>query len=192
MRADGCVSAAGFVLAGGRSTRMGSDKALLPMGGRTLLEHIAAEVEGAAGNVTIIADPALYSRFGWAVVADLRPGCGPLGGIVTALEVSNRSWNVIAACDMPAIDTEFLNHLLLTAAMAPKGCECLAPLGPSGPEPLCAVYHGSALAKLRAALDGNILKMRYVLESLETRYVPVPDLRRFRNINTPGDWRGHD
>ena len=171
---------------------MGSDKALLAIGGQTLLEYMATQVRGAAGNVTIIADPARYGGFGFPVIADWRPGCGPLGGLVTALDASAQPWNLIVACDMPNVDTAFLRMLLDIAFALPRGCECITPLGPSGPEPLCAVYHRDSLPKIRSAFHRNILKMRAVVESLNTRFVPVTDARRFRNINTPEDWAAHE
>jgi molybdopterin-guanine dinucleotide biosynthesis protein A len=185
------MTAGGFVLAGGRSSRMGRDKALLPVRGRTLLEHMAEQVRAAAGSVTIVADPARYARFEFPSVADERPGCGPLGGIVTALAVSTQPWNLIVACDMPDVDAAFLAGLLDQAFALRDPCDCLVPLGPSGPEPLCAVYQRGAMPKLRTALDRNILKMRAVLAVLETRLVAVADPRRFRNINTPEDWTDH-
>lgn len=185
------MEAGGFVLAGGRSTRMGRDKALLPWGDRTLIEHVAAQVAEAAGNVTIIADPARYSRFRIATVADRRLGCGPLGGLLTALEQSEHPWNLIVACDMPHIDSNFLSALLDTAQVAP-GFECVVPLGPSGPEPLCAVYHRDALIKIRTALDRNILKMQTLIASLAARFIGVQDTQIFRNVNTPEDWAAHE
>jgi molybdenum cofactor guanylyltransferase len=116
------------------------------------------------------------------------PGCGPLGGIVTALEVTSSPWNLITACDMPRLDSDFLAGLLRTAAALPAGFDCLVPMGPAGPEPLCAVYHRQALPELRAALERNMLKMRRVLDSLKVQYHSVPDKDRFLNINTPTDW----
>ena len=178
--------AGGFVLAGGGSTRMGRDKALLEHHGRTLLEHVAAQVRGAAGNVRIIADPVRYQHLGFVVVPDERPGCGPLGGIVTALSISNHPWNLVVACDMPEIGAPFLATLVREAAGARSGIECVVPTHPGGPEPLCAMYHRGALPKLRDALDRNILKMRAVVALLEAQ--PIAVAVRFRNINTPEDW----
>lgn len=188
MREAGCWLAGGFVLAGGGSTRMGRDKALLDYNGRTLLEHVAAQVRAAAGNVTVIADPARYQRLGLVVVADQRPACGPLGGIVTALSISSHDWNLIVACDMPGTDASFLEMLIRVALRAPARVDCVLPEGPGGPEPLCAVYHRDALARLRDALDRNILKMRTVVASLEAQSLAVADAGRFRNMNTPEDW----
>ncbi|MEO7144809.1 MAG: NTP transferase domain-containing protein, partial [Bryobacteraceae bacterium] len=76
---------AGFVLAGGLSTRMGRDKAWLPHRGTTLAAYVAGEVLRAAGSVTLVGDPAKYARLGHPVVADHVAGRGPLGGILTAL-----------------------------------------------------------------------------------------------------------
>lgn len=192
MLPPGGAPASGFVLAGGRSTRMGTDKALLARDGRTLLERVAAQVEQAAGNVTIVADPQRYGHFGWPVIADRIPGRGPLGGIVTALEASRREWNLVVACDMPGLDHEFLAGLIAQACELGPGIQCLAPAGPGGPEPLCAVYRLDALIVLRNALEGNILKMRKVLDLLEVRYRQVPGGARFSNINTMADWLTHD
>jgi molybdopterin-guanine dinucleotide biosynthesis protein A len=167
---------------------MGTDKAMLSRNGRTLLEHAATQVEEAAGTATIIGDPSRYGQFRWPVIQDLSPGCGPLGGIITALEITTSPWNLITACDMPRLDSVFLAGLLRAAAALPTGFDSLVPLGPGGPEPLCAVYHRLALPELRNALERNILKMRRALDSLAVQYHSVPDMDRFLNINTPGDW----
>jgi molybdopterin-guanine dinucleotide biosynthesis protein A len=185
-------TAAGFVLAGGRSTRMGTDKAVLVCGGRTLLERAASAVLEALGNVMIIADPVRYAHFGFPVIADDRPGCGPLGGVVTALRHSRQNWNIVVACDMPNLSGQAVKWLLEQAAAAGPGPDCVVPLSLSGPEPLCAAYHVKALTKLQDALDRNILKMRRVLEMLDTRLVCGRDSRTFVNINTPEDWAAHE
>src|SRR5579863_10550524 len=80
-------SCSGYVLAGGRSTRMGRDKALLPLGDSTLLDHVAHCVRQAAGNVTIIGPPDRYAGLGYPVAADLVNDSGPLGGVYTALSI---------------------------------------------------------------------------------------------------------
>ncbi len=170
---------------------MGRDKALLPFRGRTLLEHTAGQVRQAAGNVTIIADPARYAHLGLPVVADLRPGCGPLAGVVTALSISGQPWNLIVACDMPNLDSQFLESLITVALTKTGQSECVAPAGLTNVEPLCAVYHRSALPTLERALDRGQFAMWAVLESLKTFKVPVKDERRFSNLNTPEDLAAH-
>src|SRR5271155_5483314 len=91
----------GFVLAGGRSSRMGRDKTLLPVKGGTLIQQVAWSVLHAAGDVTIVAPPERYAALGSPVIADRLPGCGPLGGGFSSLSTPHSDWNLIAACDMP-------------------------------------------------------------------------------------------
>ena len=181
------MSQSGFVLAGGRSTRMGTDKALLPFRGATLAGYIASQVREAAGSATLIGDPARYAALGYPVVADAVPECGPLGGIVTALQMTQAQWNLIVACDMPRVSAAFLSRLLVAAEQA--GAACFVPLGPSGrPEPLCAVYHRDCLPGLHRALKSNLLKMQIVLETLRPRYAPPGELEALANVNTPREW----
>src|ERR1044072_5912258 len=128
------MSRSGFVLAGGRSSRMGRDKALLEYQGMRLIGRVAAAVKGAAGAVAVIGDPAKYRDFGCSVHPDIFTGCGPLAGIHAALTVTQADWNLVVACDMPDVDASFLRELLDKAEAA--GEDCLLPVGESGrPEP---------------------------------------------------------
>lgn len=92
---------------------------------------------------------------------------------------------------MPNVDRAFLDWLISETRAAAPAPECVVPLGPDGPEPLCAMYHRRALPKARLALERNILKMKSVMELLDARILPVPDRGWFRNINTPEDWAAH-
>ena len=171
---------------------MGSDKALLPFRGRTLVEHVAAEVRQAAGTVAIIGDPGRYGHFGIRVLPDERPGFGPLGGVITALASEKAEWSLVVGCDLPGLTAALLVELL-DAAHAAAGHKCLVPRSPVGLEPLCAVWHISSLPKLRCALEAGHLKMKEVVFEIETRVWPVADARLFRNVNTAGDWAiGHE
>lgn len=176
----------GFVLAGGGSSRMGRDKALLPYRGTTLLEHVARAVREAAGTVALIGNPDLYGGLGYPVYPDQLPGCGPLGGIHTALSVSVTDWNLVVACDMPGISAEALLILLDGAAKSLKSC--VIAQGPGGePEPLCAVYHRRCLPALARAIRDKYLKMKHLVVQLdaETRAM---DPAALANVNTPAEW----
>jgi molybdenum cofactor guanylyltransferase len=177
---------AGFVLAGGGSTRMGRDKALLPHAGSTLLETVAQRVQGAAGSVTIVGSPGRYAHFGFPVIADLVEGCGPLGGIFTALSVTQADWNLVVACDMPAVTEDLLRALLDAAERA--GRDILVPATSEGVEPLCAVYHRRALPAVESAIRHKHLKMQDFVSSMEAARWPVAALSLFRNINTPAQF----
>ncbi len=184
-----CVSRAGFVLVGGRSTRMGRDKALLPFAGSTLAARVAAQVASAAGCVTLVG-PMSYGRLGFSVTPDIFPGEGPLGGILTALQVTTADWNLVVACDMPAVSAGFLRELL--AAAENLDADALVPASPGGRlEPLCAVYHRRSRQVLNHAFANGVRKIATALESVHMMRFPVAELAPFQNVNTPEDWAGY-
>jgi molybdopterin-guanine dinucleotide biosynthesis protein A len=181
------VSRAGYVLAGGRSSRMGRDKALLPFRGGALAESIARSVELAAGSVVIVGRDGLAA---YSAIPDLYPGEGPLGGILTTLRHTRAPWNLIVACDMPELTPAFLAELLDAAEDA--DVDALLPAGPSGlPEPLCAVYHRRALRPIGEAFEAGIRKVTQALEGLDAVAYPVAEVTQFQNVNTPEDWAGY-
>ena len=178
---------AGFVLAGGRSSRMGRDKALLPFRNATLVEHIAAQVLAAAGNVTLIGPPERYPSLACPVVADRVPDHGPLGGLHTALAITPADWNLIVACDMPDVTADFLAALLEAAESADT--DCLVPETSFGREPLCAVYHRRCLPAVERAVANKLLKMQDFVSTLRFRSWPVSDSSPLKNINRPEEWQ---
>jgi molybdopterin-guanine dinucleotide biosynthesis protein A len=181
---------AGYVLVGGRSSRMGCDKALLPWRGGTLLESVACAVSLAAGSAVLVGTRQLYGHFGYPAIPDLYPGAGPLGAILTALHHTSADWNLAAACDMPELSAEFLRLLLRAAERS--DAEALVAAGPSGrPEPLCAVYHRRSLPALERALKRGVRPVRAALESIHVAVFSVPELTPFQNVNTPRDWAAY-
>ena len=188
-------SRAGFVLTGGNSSRMGRDKATLPWGESTLVEHIAGCVRTATlntsrgnstscGTVTLIGAPERYADLGLRAVADRYENCGPLGGICTALEITSADWNLIVACDMPGVTTDFLAGLLAAAETAEA--DCLIP-EIDGLHPLCAVYHRRAAPIAKRQILDKSLKMHDFVAHLRT--VAFPSAAAFmENMNTPQDW----
>jgi molybdenum cofactor guanylyltransferase len=182
---------AGFVLVGGRSRRMGRDKALLPYRGATLARYVAGQVERAAGSVALVGDPALYGGLGYPVIRDLAPGAGPLGGICSALRSSAARWNLVLACDMPRVTAAFLSVLLDEAERS--AADCLLPAGPSGrPEPLCGVYHQRCLPPLAEAFAHGVRAVVEGLAAVRVQILPVSGEDLFANCNTAGDWAAHN
>jgi len=183
------MAASGFVLAGGRSRRMGRDKALLPYRGRVLVEHVAGivrEALGASAEIAILGDPECYRDLGYPVHPDQIPNCGPLGGIVTALNLTKSEWNLVVACDMPMLAASNLRMLVERARESQA--QCVAASGPVGElEPLCAVYHRRCLAALDRALRDKRLKMKDLLSELQPEPVAFPPAA-LANVNTPEDW----
>jgi len=181
------MSRAGFVLAGGRSSRMGRDKALLPYRGTTLIEYLAGEVRQAAGSVCLVGPPERYRVLPFPVLPDLYPDGGPAAGIHAALRATRADWNLIVACDMPALTAAFLAELLERAESA--GRRGLVPLAPSGrSQPLCAVYHRACLPALERGLEAGRRKLTDLIADLDLAVWPVAEARWFQNPNTPAEW----
>jgi molybdopterin-guanine dinucleotide biosynthesis protein A len=186
------VTRSGYVLVGGRSSRMGRDKARLPYRGGTLAEWVARAVELAARSATFVGNAVGNPELGG--IPDLYPGEGPLGGILTALHHSLRQtgadWNLIVACDMPGVSAAFLRKLL--AAAEASGADALLPAGPSGKlEPLCAVYHRRALHPMELHFASGVRKVTAALKGVPTVYLSVSEPMPFQNVNTPEDWAGY-
>ncbi len=180
---------AGYVLTGGRSSRFGSDKALLDWHGRPLVLHVAEQVRLAAGGVTLVGAPERYGHLGLEVIADSLTGAGPLAGVVAALTHTDAAWNLITACDMPGLTTAFLGGLLEAAAAHDP--DIVLPHDPRGrPEPLCAVYHARCRPTLAAALGCGIRKMTEAFGSLRVFGLRVEDAALLANVNTPADLPG--
>jgi molybdopterin-guanine dinucleotide biosynthesis protein A len=166
---------------------MGRDKALLPFRGGPLVESVAQAVRLAAGSAVLVGRPQAYARMAFPAIADLYPGEGPLGGILTALGHSLAEWNVVAACDMPEITAQFLTTLIKAAERS--DADALVPTGPSGrPEPLCAVYRRRARPGLEAAFARGVRAVAAALPSIRATLFPVSELSLFQNVNTPEEW----
>ena len=166
---------------------MGRDKELLPHGGDVLARKIASAVEAAAGTVRLVGDPQIYAHLGFTVVADAYGSQGPLGGILTALADTKAEWNLVTACDMPGLTSEFLGSLFEHAERT--DADVLFPQGPAGrPEPLCAVYRRRAGEALRAAFERGERSATAALLDARILALEIPQAAYFQNVNTPEEW----
>jgi len=189
---------AGYVLAGGGSTRFGQDKALAEIGGRTMLLRMHELLGRVASKVTVIAAPEKYASLGIKCVADRWPGDGPLGGILTALEDAGAGnetseWNLIVSCDMPFLTREWLAYLAERAAKS--NAQVVFPHSVSGPEPLCACWQTGAAAKLRSGFERGVRKVTEGIALLRSEVLDEHDWKRFDsagrlfwNMNTAADY----
>ena len=113
---DHVATVAGFILAGGQSSRMGVDKGLLEIAGEPMIVRVARSVESVVGApAMVVGTPEKYRELELRAIADDWPGFGPLGGIATALRASDADWNLIVACDLPYLTREWLEYLLRRA-----------------------------------------------------------------------------
>jgi molybdenum cofactor guanylyltransferase len=176
---------AGFVLVGGLSSRMGRDKALLPLNSKPLAEHIASVVEQAAGNVVFVGMPERYRGLSRECLPDLHPGAGPLAGIEAALASKRGDLNLIVACDMPGLSPEWLAQLMDQAELTKAAC--LAATDCAGQvHPLCSVYRSDCLAAVQSAITEKRFRLHDLLKELDAKTFELPVL--IPNVNTPEEW----
>jgi molybdopterin-guanine dinucleotide biosynthesis protein A len=181
------VSRAGYLLVEGRGARMGRDKASLPFRGGLLVQSVEQAVRLAAGSAVSVGNPGAYARLAFPAIADLYPGDGPLGGVLTALSHTPAHWHAVVACDLPEITAEFPTPLVQAAEHS--GADALVPTGPSGrPEPLCAVYRRRAKGGLEAAFARGVRTVTAALPAVRATLFPAPELSLFQNVNTPEEW----
>jgi molybdopterin-guanine dinucleotide biosynthesis protein A len=186
------------ILSGGKSSRMGTDKALLPIEGKTMIEHIIAQVNDIGDEVIVITNtPGQYKFLGLPLFADVIPDKGALGGLYTAIDAASHPHTLILACDMPFVNRDLLRYMIsLTPeadAIIPK---IAAPDGEkkkSGmAEPLRAIYSKTCLAPIRKCIDEDNLKMIAFFRDITLRWVDEEEIRKFdpqlvtfMNANTP-------
>jgi molybdenum cofactor guanylyltransferase len=180
----------GVVLAGGRSSRMGRDKALIQVDGRSLLDRALDKLDKHVNELLVIGEPEKYGVVGPFVVADEWPGKGPLGGLTTAMRYASNDRLLVVACDLPGLNDRLFELLKEQLGMA---TEAVVPRHEGFIEPLAAAYHRNAQPAFRRCVELDILKMSDALSQVRTSFVElVPGSQGwpadlFRNINTPHD-----
>jgi molybdenum cofactor guanylyltransferase len=181
----------GFVLAGGKSTRMGQDKAAVTLNGLTLLQHALAALREVCSDVAILGKQELYGALG-PVCEDIFPGCGPLGGIHAALSSSKTLFNLVIAVDTPFLSPEFLSFLVDRAIES--GAIVTTPEIDDYTQPLCTVYSLDFCPIAEQALRQGNYKIVPLFPKDRTLVIKEAELRRFafaadmfENLNTPED-----
>jgi molybdopterin-guanine dinucleotide biosynthesis protein A len=178
-----------IVLAGGRGLRMKADKAGLPVGDRTLLEHVLGQLEPRFSEILISVSPGqrVRSAAGRAV-EDATPGQGPLGGILAGLKAAANDACAVVACDIPDVNVPLLRSL----ARAAGGAEIAVPVGPAGHfEPLFAVYRRSAVAAIEELLQAGERSVLPLFGRCRTAVLRLEDSAWLRNLNTRTDYESY-
>jgi molybdopterin-guanine dinucleotide biosynthesis protein A len=180
-----------FVLAGGKSTRMGREKATLKLGGQTLLERALQLASWFAAEAVLVGPGAELKAYG-RVVEDVYPGQGPLAGIHAALAATTTELNLILAVDTPFLEPRFLEYLVAQARAS--GAVVTVPRTADGFHPLAAVYRRAFRETAERALRAGRNKIDALFPEGETRVIEMGELERlafapaiFENLNTPED-----
>ncbi|WP_371379972.1 molybdenum cofactor guanylyltransferase [Sporomusa aerivorans] len=185
------MAVSGIILAGGRSSRMGRDKTLLPFDNETLIERTVKKLINFTDEVIVASNStAKYNFAGIREVPDLYPGMGPLAGMHAGLLAARNQYSFIVSCDMPLFTIELAKYLLARR----EGYDVIAPELKNCWEPLCAVYSRNCIGAMEQCLQAGISKVYLfypqvkVLKVAERELETVGNLEElFLNLNTPED-----
>ncbi|MFD1139320.1 MULTISPECIES: molybdenum cofactor guanylyltransferase [Paenibacillus] len=177
----------GIILAGGLSSRMGTDKALLPLGEANVIQVIASELAGAVDDVRIAVGKGYreeYAELGYTQAADVYPGCGPLAGLhagLTAHRGASSSgeggWSLSVPCDTPLVRTELFKVLIQYAELQENSCyQAIVPVIEGQTHPLIALYHDCVIPVLEQQLETGRRRVMDFLSQISVRYVTEHEL----------------
>lgn len=181
------------ILAGGKSKRMGQDKAFLQVGGKLVIERIIETVQSLTDDLFINTNtPHQYERFGLRLVEDVIPDKATLGGIYSTIQAANHEHVLIVACDMPLLNQALLRHMISLAATA----DIVIPLiHPPQPETTHAVYSRNCLPAIKSRLEADKLRVIGFFGEVSIHYLSKeailpfdPQLHTFINMNTTEEW----
>lgn len=182
----------GLVFAGGKSSRMGTDKALLSWEGTPLVLHVGHRLSQRVAEVLVLTGSRTLPDLPWRQVPDPVPDLGPLGGLAAGLRAAAQPWCMAVAVDMPHLAPE-LPELLFAHASA---ADLVVPIPFDRPEPLCALYGQKCLPIVESLLLAGERRMTAIFAGLRVRYVHRTELAGlgnletiFANYNTPADWQ---
>ncbi|WP_418792053.1 molybdenum cofactor guanylyltransferase [Phosphitispora sp. TUW77] len=184
------LEATAVVLAGGKSTRMGRDKALIRVTENRMLEGVVKVLAPEFPEIIISSNASSHNIPGTRIIPDTVFGQGPLGGIYTCLKDSGHQVNFVVACDMPFIESRLAVHLV---SLAP-GYDAVIPRMGGHYQPLFAVYTKKCLPAIETSLNNGRNRIVSFYSKINSRFVGPDEIRQFGdldmmffNVNTPGD-----
>jgi molybdenum cofactor guanylyltransferase len=176
----------GIVLAGGMSTRMGTDKSLLLLNGKTLICHAITALSPLCDKVVISSNKQTYDFTECEVWPDLLPQQAPMIGIYSCLKRSTTETNIFLSCDMPLITSGILEYLLFHSL----NHNITIPVHDLQIEPLCGIYKKNCLPVIEQFIAEKNFKMRDLFALANCQYVKIEDrqINLFQNVNTKEDF----
>ena len=170
----------GIILAGGKSSRMGTDKGLLELCGMPLISYAVRVLSGSCSSIMISSSAEVYNSFGYEVVADEYEGIGPMGGIYSALQKSKTDQNLVLSCDLPFVPPMLLKYILENSS----GYDVAIPWqGNQHYEPLCGFYHLSVRDKMSDFILHNNYKLPDLFEEIKINKLIINEERDFYSKN---------
>lgn len=193
----------GVILAGGQSRRMGFNKAEAEMHGESMLIRMIDKLKRVVPYIILSTGAMTYPNIHFSQVADEYPGCGPLGGIYSALKFSTTSFNLVVSCDIPLVSIPLLKYIV---AQAMEGSALITvPVDHDGQvQTMCAVYHRDILPFVEQQMKDRVYKMKELMNLVPVEFVNIPrehplyQEHAFMNVNTPSSlqearmiWNSH-
>jgi len=174
------MKAAAIILAGGKSSRMGTNKALLKINGKTNIERIRDTLKILFDDIILVTnEPETYDFLGLRKVSDQYPGMGPLAGLHAGLQASDYDVNMMVACDMPFVSTELAEVLISLLSHH----DAVIPVIDGRQQPLFSVFHKKAAEAVAESIESGQLRMRQLLDNLDVLYVTEKELKGYSNLD---------
>ncbi|HEX2934748.1 MAG TPA: molybdenum cofactor guanylyltransferase [Bacteroidales bacterium] len=178
----------GIVLAGGRSSRMGTDKSLMLLHGKPIISHVIEAIKPLCDQVVISSNKSVYDFTGCDVWPDLYPIQAPMIGIYSCLKRSTTDLNIVVSCDIPFVETALFTNLLQNM----EGSDIIVPVHDNYVEPLCAIYKKKVVPALQQFIDQQNYRLFEFVEHMPHRRLEINpstfSKRIFLNINTMDDF----
>lgn len=188
------MKAAAIILSGGKSSRMGTNKALLKINKKTNIERIADNLKVLFDDIILVTnEPEQYQFLGLKMVSDQYPGMGPLAGVHAGLEASDFEVNFVVACDMPFVSVELANALVNNCSHY----DAVVPVINGKQHPLFSVFKKETANQIEQSIAGGRLRVKHLLDDLKVLYVTETELqaysqldleRVFFNMNHPNEY----
>lgn len=180
----------GFILAGGKSSRMGFDKAFLLVENKPLLQNMIEVIQPFCQKIAISGQNSDYADFHLEMVPDVFSEIGPISGLYSVLQYSSTEWNLIVGVDIPFLDEELISYLISNIG----DCDCVIPKHINGVEPLAALYHRRILPVIDTQISEGIFKLTKLLSEINTCFIDCNQLidknpKLFHNLNSLEDYQ---
>ena len=178
-----------YIVAGGKSSRMGTDKGLLPLNNSLIVAHIYNALQSVVGDsIKVVSSNKEYDFLGCPRIEDIIPDKGPVGGIYTVLNDTSFPFNLIVSVDVPLISAELLQWIIDNHSEEYQ----LTQISVSGKtSPLIAIYDQSLLEIFKKSTESNNLRLRSIVEKLKVQTLEVPEKwqHQVQNINTKEEYQ---
>lgn len=182
------MKVSGYILAGGKSSRMGSDKGLLLIQNKPFVSYIFEALSNVCDSITVVTSNKEYNKLGFKTIQDYIPNKGPVGGLFTVLNDTKTDLNFVISVDAPFVTSELLQWMILNHK---SEAQITLLVNDEKEIPLIAIYHRNLEATFKKAIDLDQLKLRNLVHSVNINVLQVPEefKNQIQNINTKEEYK---